>query len=240
MVMNSISVKNYRGINKFKLDEINKINILIGKNNSGKSALLECIALLNSGFNGWYDALGDDILNKIIMKRGGWKYSKMMIKMGEDSAEINGTIDGMNNDVFISQTYKPVSETSYQHIIAGINEYYNEVSNFLNTRTNRTYDSIGDYGDENKTIEFERKKILLEKHKESFMDNLDLIIQYNTDDIFDYEYALLMSDIILDELRHILETPYFTRRRKIIRRVDNRVSNILLCGLSVRFISRLR
>jgi AAA15 family ATPase/GTPase len=43
--INSIEINNFRGFEKFHIDDFNQINILIGKNNSGKSSILEAIFL---------------------------------------------------------------------------------------------------------------------------------------------------------------------------------------------------
>lgn len=45
-LLQSIEIKNFRGFDSFKTENFSQINLLIGKNNSGKSSLLEAIFLL--------------------------------------------------------------------------------------------------------------------------------------------------------------------------------------------------
>ena len=47
-MIESIHIKNFRGIQDGKIDRFSKINLLVGPNNSGKSAVLEAIYLSNT------------------------------------------------------------------------------------------------------------------------------------------------------------------------------------------------
>lgn len=44
----SLTIQNYRVFKKFSLDQISRVNLIVGTNNSGKSSLLEAIYLLTS------------------------------------------------------------------------------------------------------------------------------------------------------------------------------------------------
>jgi AAA15 family ATPase/GTPase len=46
-LLRSLSVKNFRGIKEGKIEGLGQINIFIGKNNSGKSTLLDCMHAQN-------------------------------------------------------------------------------------------------------------------------------------------------------------------------------------------------
>lgn len=50
MIFNKIKIDNFRGIKHLVLDDVKQINLLIGKNNCGKSSVLDAIFLL-SGFS---------------------------------------------------------------------------------------------------------------------------------------------------------------------------------------------
>ena len=41
----SIEIKNFRGIDHLKVDDFSRVNVFLGQNNSGKSTVLEAIAL---------------------------------------------------------------------------------------------------------------------------------------------------------------------------------------------------
>ncbi len=50
MEISEITIKNFKGIEEVKMGPIKPINVLIGRNNSGKSSVLICLQLLNKYF----------------------------------------------------------------------------------------------------------------------------------------------------------------------------------------------
>src|SRR5438874_401184 len=48
-MMKLVQIQNYRGFQKYVLSGLATVNLLVGKNNSGKTALLESIHFLASG-----------------------------------------------------------------------------------------------------------------------------------------------------------------------------------------------
>jgi hypothetical protein len=48
-MIRSIEIKGYRGLHRFEMDGLGRINLLVGKNNSGKTSVLEALHLLSSG-----------------------------------------------------------------------------------------------------------------------------------------------------------------------------------------------
>lgn len=82
-MIESIHIKNFRGIQDGKIDKFSKINLLVGPNNSGKSAVLEAIYLANTqskeatfesegfhfpAFTAERDLLGNDPLDIVCSK----------------------------------------------------------------------------------------------------------------------------------------------------------------------------
>ncbi len=47
----NIEIKNFRGIDHLKIDDFSRVNVFLGQNNSGKSSVLEAIAMLMSMSN---------------------------------------------------------------------------------------------------------------------------------------------------------------------------------------------
>ena len=47
----NIEIKNFRGIDHLKIDNFSRVNVFLGQNNSGKSTVLEAIAMLMSMSN---------------------------------------------------------------------------------------------------------------------------------------------------------------------------------------------
>jgi energy-coupling factor transporter ATP-binding protein EcfA2 len=48
-MLTHVEIENYRGFQSYRLENATAVNLLVGKNNSGKTALLECIHFLASG-----------------------------------------------------------------------------------------------------------------------------------------------------------------------------------------------
>ncbi len=48
-MLNRVKIENYRGFRSYRLDGMTTVNLLVGKNNSGKTALLESLHFLASG-----------------------------------------------------------------------------------------------------------------------------------------------------------------------------------------------
>ena len=44
-----ISIASFRGLKEVKLEELGQVNLLVGGNNSGKTSILEAIAVLHAG-----------------------------------------------------------------------------------------------------------------------------------------------------------------------------------------------
>ncbi len=65
-MIRSIKIHGYRGFRDLTLENLGQINLLVGKNNSGKSSVLEAIQLLASG-------ISPDALLSIIQRRGEQK-----------------------------------------------------------------------------------------------------------------------------------------------------------------------
>jgi AAA15 family ATPase/GTPase len=46
-----LEINNFRGIRKLELNDFNRINVFVGKNNVGKTTVLEALFLLNGASN---------------------------------------------------------------------------------------------------------------------------------------------------------------------------------------------
>jgi hypothetical protein len=69
-MLESLSIKNYRLFEDFQLPRLSAINLFVGKNNSGKSALLEAIQI-------WATNANVEILNEIVQARDGYWESEL-------------------------------------------------------------------------------------------------------------------------------------------------------------------
>lgn len=67
-MLKSLSVKNFRGIREGKIEDLAKINILIGQNNSGKSTILDLLCFIRAPLNP-FDDFNEPILNSLLHRR---------------------------------------------------------------------------------------------------------------------------------------------------------------------------
>lgn len=63
-MIKSIFVRNYRGIRCCKLENLKRVNVFIGRNNSGKSSLLESLYLASAAFH-FGERLSKRVQNKV-------------------------------------------------------------------------------------------------------------------------------------------------------------------------------
>lgn len=64
-----VEIHGFRGADNVTLDKLGQINILVGKNNAGKSSCLEVISLLASGSAGFQNAFGENSLKQVLGRR---------------------------------------------------------------------------------------------------------------------------------------------------------------------------
>jgi len=88
--LKAAEVRGFRGIREIKLDkdDIGRINIIVGRNNSCKSALLEALALAAS-FPTFRDALLTSLPTWVIVRRGKPYSARLLINANSDEAAID-------------------------------------------------------------------------------------------------------------------------------------------------------
>ena len=60
-MLKRLQIQNFRGFNALKIDQLSDINLIVGKNNSGKTSLLEAIFLLSGAGNAQM-AINDNVI----------------------------------------------------------------------------------------------------------------------------------------------------------------------------------
>lgn len=93
-----IDVQNYKGIKGFKFDKLNRINILAGLNNCGKTSLLEAIFLLTrqNDIGSFFKLL--ELKNKTQSISAAW-----LNKTFDSTVGISGCFDGVNTNIKLSK-----------------------------------------------------------------------------------------------------------------------------------------
>jgi predicted ATP-dependent endonuclease of OLD family len=119
-------IDGYRGIDHFEY-EPNMINILVGRNNTGKSSILEAAAITYTAPTGFQDRLGNNIFEKII-ERKGWENLEYFINLKKKDKELKLTAVKNETEISVSATYKERNkgEVTKPAVIDLINEYYDE------------------------------------------------------------------------------------------------------------------
>ena len=89
-----IRISGFRGADDVVLDKLGRLNILVGRNNAGKSSCLEAISLMSSGQHMFRNAFGESALEQILGRRvgigGGWDY---IVHGGRKNAAVRGVLD---------------------------------------------------------------------------------------------------------------------------------------------------
>ena len=93
-----MEISEFRGIKHAKFDDLGQINVLVGRNNSGKTAFLEAAYLLSAGRTGFVDALGDNAMRRVASETrpdAGWDY---LIKQKSAAAVVTASLAGSRQD----------------------------------------------------------------------------------------------------------------------------------------------
>jgi AAA15 family ATPase/GTPase len=48
-MIRSVKIRGYRAFKEFEMDRLGRVNLLVGKNNAGKSSILEALDILSTG-----------------------------------------------------------------------------------------------------------------------------------------------------------------------------------------------
>jgi len=116
-------IDGYRGIDYFEY-EPNMINILVGRNNTGKSSILEAAAITYTAPTGFQDRLGNNIFEKII-ERKGWENLEYFINLNKKDKELKLTAVKDEIEIDISANYKERTEIAVtKPVIELVTEYY--------------------------------------------------------------------------------------------------------------------
>ena len=154
-------IDGYRGIDHFEY-EPNMINILVGRNNTGKSSILEATAITYTAPTGFLDKLGNNILEKII-ERKGWENLEFFINLNKKDKELKMTAikDGIEASVsayYRKGIYEEIPKDAIDLISRYYSNFYREQKIFLRL-TGRSLKSI------DKTIEDRIKEKISEALK---------------------------------------------------------------------------
>lgn len=97
-MLRSLEIQNFKGIKEGKVDELAQVNILVGRNNSGKSTILDALVLLRSALisQDYLDLRGpQQILERRVSRgQGNFNYDELWFGMQtEVPLVLNATFD---------------------------------------------------------------------------------------------------------------------------------------------------
>jgi len=107
-MIETIHIKNFRGIRELKLENLGQINIIAGKNNASKSSILEALALFLSAKGG--QSPFTKILRGILLWRGLYGEKSIYDLFYKDFEEIKVNVKFLNQD-FVSLTLKTSNQS---------------------------------------------------------------------------------------------------------------------------------
>jgi AAA15 family ATPase/GTPase len=99
-MLNSLYIKNYRNLKELQIDSVAQVNLLCGKNNTGKSSVLEAIALFACG--------GDfDYIISLLNEHGYLNYKSPTLKKNEMAVQVLSSLFfGRKPEFFIDKGIK--------------------------------------------------------------------------------------------------------------------------------------
>ncbi|MEK7806526.1 MAG: AAA family ATPase, partial [Chloroflexota bacterium] len=85
-MLSSLEIQNFKGIKQGKIEDLAQVNILVGRNNSGKSTILDALVLLRAPIIG-QDYLNRSGIEQILTRRvdrgrGNLAYDELWFRMG--------------------------------------------------------------------------------------------------------------------------------------------------------------
>lgn len=215
-IVKKIEITNYRGLKKVAF-AAKPINIIVGPNNTGKSSILEAIALLLSCRNGfrdplfenglWFGETGvyyfEDLIDFFLNYRG---YSpQYLIRTGFSSSIIKGTIGRTNFTLEIN--YKKLLENIEKISSQFLIKKYDEINKIY-----KLLHEVREILHIEKYPKFDREKILQELIKQPQL----LFILYKNRELqsiyvhFETKNELL-SSVISDGVERIYQKKYMRR-----------------------------
>ena len=76
-MLSKIIIENFKGIKYCEISDLGKVNVFVGRNNSGKSSILDALCLIRSAF---YPKLFDELIPHILLRRKAAERSMYVLR----------------------------------------------------------------------------------------------------------------------------------------------------------------
>lgn len=248
MEIDNIRIYNYKCIEKLNLKNLKPITILVGRNNTGKSAFLEAIALISTAKYGWFDSLENNLLESIVFSRGGVNYSDLMVKLDEPVATIKFSRNNQTHMIKITKDINEMDKEIKAKMLSGFNDYINTVfSDSL-----EYIKTSNDYYNNNKLFDDKIRRIY-EESKNEILKLYSTFVGYLNYQTHEIQYAFIGGDkintysrTIIDKILGILGAPKsrftFTMFQldNFIQSTNNSKSNVIFLNeFSIEYLKQI-
>jgi len=105
-LVREIYIKDYRCVDEAKI-QLSRLNVIVGRNNTGKTSIVEALTLALTAPHGYKDLLGINVLKEISRRRGDLRY---LVNVGGDYAHIQLKLDSSEVSLHIVNSYEGVSK----------------------------------------------------------------------------------------------------------------------------------
>jgi AAA15 family ATPase/GTPase len=76
-MLSKIKIENFKGIKYCEISDLGKVNVFVGRNNSGKSSILDALCLIRSAFNPW---LFNELIPHLLLRRKAVERSMYVLR----------------------------------------------------------------------------------------------------------------------------------------------------------------
>ncbi|MDW7978478.1 MAG: AAA family ATPase [Candidatus Caldarchaeum sp.] len=165
MWIEELTIENYRGIAQMKLSP-KPVNIFVGRNNTGKSSVLEAVVIAATSPTGYADSLNQDLLRAVLRRSRALSY---YIRVGNEKATIR--ID--------TEAAKPL-EVELLYVEKGLPEDYSTVcKNLIDKWAARTFYRREERKENTKKIMDSPKLVIVAGNREAFPKSVENVIIIN-------------------------------------------------------------
>ena len=226
-------VEGFRAISNRVAIEPRRINIIVGRNNVGKSSLIEGLALLLAAGNGYRDVLGRDVLAELLISEKGYSDLRYLINQPERNrrAVLECLAGGrrLRLEMYLDRdgTTLPseVSSELQRYIYGKISERLRDLGMSIENSLKRMGELALHYGKEVEGI------ALLLRHMEGLvkfllskpatLDELSGLVESFEQDILGRPYGFALSELFKTYSRVLLKLVFelpemWLRREKIV------------------------